>query len=106
MAGRYIILTFDDKDEAETFALEMMEVPQGEMPHLPGSARIFGMFIKPMKFCECPDKRRQDGRNWFKGKNTGLFLHQDCRRPSVFHQRGLMDRLCHILGKNLVGGSE
>lgn len=102
MAGRTVILEFDDKDEAETFALEMMDAPAKGMPFVPQSGRIIAMFVKPVKFCECPDKSRQDGRNWMRGKKTGLFLHTACRRPSVHHQRGVMERLKWALGKNLL----
>lgn len=99
MAGRYVILEFDDRDSAESFATN---------PHMPEQLgyKVMAMFVKPVKFCQCPDARRQDNRNWYRGSRTGLFLHKDCKRPSEFHRRGLMARLKHVFGYNLLGDED
>ena len=91
MAGRIVILQFDDRKEADA-ALDLM----GE--------QVMAVFVKPSKFCECPDKRRQNASNWAKGKRTGLYICKVCKRPSIHHQQGMMDRLKYVFGKNLLEG--
>lgn len=95
MAGRFLILEFDDKDAAESFATN---------PHLPHQLgfNIKAMFMKPTKFCECPDRRRQNVKNWGKGKRTGLYLCTTCKLPSIHHQRGIITRLKYVFGNNLL----
>lgn len=93
MAGRYVVLEFDDSDSADTFC-------QNENLGANLGYRVNGLFVKPQKFCQCPDKKRQDNRNWARGKRTGLWLCKRCRRASIFHQKGLMERLLYIFGYN------
>lgn len=96
MAGRYVILEFDDKDAAAAFM--MNEHISKQM----GFRRI-AEYLKPTKFCECPDKKRQDGRNWKRHRKFGLFVHSPgCGRPSVFHERGVIKRLRFVFGNNLM----
>lgn len=95
MAGRLVVLEFDDRDAAEAF------VTNPNQPEQQGF-KVRAMYLSPTKFCQCPDKQRQDGRNWTKGRRTGLFLCIRCRKPSVFYQRGLLERLKFALGLNLL----
>lgn len=95
MAGRFVILEFDDPQSAESF------IENRYMPEQLGYRQL-AMFILPTKFCECPDKSRQHADNWKRGKRTGLQLCVRCRRPSKFHTKGLMERLEHIFGYNQV----
>lgn len=93
MAGRFVVLEFDDRSAAESF------MENHYMPEQLGY-RPLAMFVVPTKFCDCPDKKRQNAKNWARGKRTGLQLCVNCRRPSIFHQKGLMERLQHIFGYN------
>lgn len=95
MAGRYVLLEFEDPDAAEAFA------ENDTMSQQLGYRRL-AMFMKPKKFCECPDKKRQNVQNWKKGKRTGLYLCLNCKRPSVFHQKGVLQRLQYVFGYNLL----
>ena len=89
MAGRYVILEFEDKEVAEKFVGANQQA-------------VLGMFMKPEKFCQCPDKRRQNVTNWVKGARTGLYLCRVCKKPSEHHQKGIMTRLKYVFGKNLL----
>jgi hypothetical protein len=93
MAGRIVILEFDDADAAQVF------VDNEDQLKLRG-ARPIAVFMRPNRFCECPDKQRQHVANWAKGKRTGLYLCKVCKRPSVHHQRGILDRLQYVFGFN------
>lgn len=93
MAGRYVILEFDNKDQAEHF-LSNREALKYD------GAKPLAMFLKPSSFCECPDKQRHNVANWAKGKRTGLYLCKRCRKPSVHHQMGIMSRLQYVFGYN------
>lgn len=98
MAGRYVILEFDDRDAAEAFVTN---------PHIPQQLgySVTAMFLKPKAFCSCPDKLRQNNKNWAKNKRYGLYICLNCRKPSIFHERGIMDRLKYVFGYNLMGKS-
>jgi hypothetical protein len=95
VAGRYIVVEFDDSMAADTFT-------QNQTMGSVMGYKVIGLFIRPEKFCQCPDKQRQNVKNWARGKRTGLWLCKRCKRPSVFHQRGIMDRLLHVFGYNLL----
>lgn len=100
MAGRIVVLRFDKKEDAEYFvdsAKEEMEVR---------GASFFAMFLLPNQFCECPDKTRQTVANWAKGSRTGIWICRRCKKPSQFHNRGLLTRLKYIFGNNLLEGPE
>lgn len=93
MAGRIVILEFKDPDAANSF------VENDTMASQLGYTRL-AVYVRPTKFCECPDKQRQNGKNWRKGKRTGLYLCIKCKRPSVHHQRGILSRLQYVFGFN------
>lgn len=93
MAGRFLILEFDDRDAAEVFAgNEHMMSQIGAKP--------MAMFMRPEKFCTCPDRNRQNVKNWRKGKRTGLYLCLVCKKPSVHHMTGILQRLQYVFGYN------
>lgn len=93
MAGRFVILRFDDRDAANMLAVNKNLADQLGF-------KVTGVYILPTKFCECDDRLRQNAKNWFRGKRSGLQLCQRCRRPSGFHVSGLEGRLQHVFGKN------
>lgn len=95
MAGRYVVLEFDDKDAAQAFLMNE------HVPKQMGFRRI-AVYLKPTAFCRCPDKARQDNRNWVKNRKYGLSVCIRCRRPSVFHERGVIQRLQFVFGYNLL----
>lgn len=93
MAERMVILRFEDPDAANMFVVN---------EHLSEQLgfEVKGLFLIPMKFCECPDKTRQNAKNWRRGRRSGLQLCVRCKRPSRFHTEGIMARLEHIFGNN------
>jgi ribosomal protein L37AE/L43A len=93
MAGRLVILEFDDSLSADSF-VENTNMAS----HL--AYRVLGLYVKPETYCQCPDKRRQTVKNWARGKKTGLWLCKTCKKPSAFYSRGLMVRLREALGYN------
>lgn len=99
MSGRYVILEFDDRDAATVF-IEREEV----LSQL--GASVVSMHLRPDSVCECPDRQRQDGRNWARGRRSGIFLCKQCRKPSRFHTSGLLERLKYAMGYDLREGVE
>ena len=97
MAGRFIILEFDDKNSAEAFV---------SMDLASDGAKVRAMFMRPDKYCQCPDKQRHDVKNWGKGKRSGLYLCKRCKLPSIHHQQGIMGRLQYVFGYNLLEGDD
>ena len=92
-----MILEFEDRDAADAFvANENISEALG--------FRAIAMFLKPKpgQFCECPDKWRQDGRNWRKHSKFGLYTCSRCKKPSVFHERGIVPRLQYVFGFNIL----
>lgn len=95
MAGRFIILEFEDVDAANAFA------GNKHMPEQCGYS-VMAMFVRPDKFCTCPDRQRQNVKNWGKGKRTGLYICRTCKKPSVHHLTGILSRLKYQFGFNLL----
>lgn len=95
MAGRFLILEFEDATAAEAFASNEYMPEQCDY-------RVMAMFMRPTKFCQCPDKQTHNVKNWAKGKRTGLYLCKNCRKPSIHHQKGLLARLQYVFGFNLL----
>jgi hypothetical protein len=93
MAGRFIILEFEDVDAANAFAANRY------MPEQCGYS-VMAMFMRPKKFCDCPDKQRQNVKNWAKGKRTGLYICRVCKKPSKHHDQGILARLQYVFGFN------
>ena len=95
MAGRYVIIEFDDRDAAGSF------VANEYMPEQL-SYKLIAMFIRPKVFCRCPDKQRQHVNNWRKHPKFGVYICQECRKPSRFHEGGLIKRLQYTFGYNIL----
>lgn len=99
MAGRLVVLEFEDRDAAEAFVRN-----RHQPEHL--GYRVGGMYILPDKFCECAEKNRKNVKNWRRGSRTGLQICINCRRPSSFHNKGIWLRLQHLFGYNLLTPKE
>ena len=99
MAGRYVILEFEDRDVADAF------VANKNIKEALGFKTI-AMFLKPKQFCNCPDKGRQNNANWRKHSKYGLYVCKVCRKPSVHHQQGIITRLRYVFGFNILPGGE
>jgi hypothetical protein len=95
MAGRYVILEFEDREAANKF------VKMGRI-HEQLRTKPVAMYLKPKKFCQCPDKSRQQQKNWRKHKKYGLYICERCGMPSQFHNRGILQRLQYAFGYNLL----
>jgi hypothetical protein len=93
VAGRYVVLEFDDSDSADAF-IENENISA----HL--AFKVLGLYVKPLLYCQCPDKRRQTVKNWARGKRTGLWLCRTCKKPSSFYIKGVRARLQEALGYN------
>lgn len=98
MAGRYVILEFDDKDSAQSFLMN------SHMPETLGF-KTLAVFLKPSKFCDCPDKGRQHVNNWKKHSKFGLYVCLRCKKPSIHHQTGILERLKYVFGYNILDES-
>jgi hypothetical protein len=93
MAERMVILRFTDADAANAFA--MNETLAGQLDY-----EVKAVFLVPTKYCECPEKKRQNVKNWRRGRRSGIQICIYCRRPSRFHTEGIMKRLEIIFGFN------
>jgi len=87
------MLEFEDRDAADAFV-------QNDNLSEQLTYRRLGIWVRPVKFCECPTKQRQQLKNWRKGKRTGLQLCVVCKRPSPAWERGLLQRIGFVLGHN------
>jgi hypothetical protein len=96
MAGRYVLLEFEDKDSAQAFVMN------NNMSDQLGFG-ILAMFLKPTSFCNCPDKSRQNVANWKKSRKFGIYVCLRCRKPSIHHQKGILERLKYVFGYNILG---
>lgn len=96
MAGRYVILEFEDRDAANAFV---------ENNNIAGQLgfKAVAMYLKPKVFCTCQDKTRVHNQNWRKHKKYGLFICVRCGKPSKFHEQGISQRLQYVFGFNLLG---
>jgi len=96
MAGRFVVIEFDDRDAAQTFVDREEELKrQGATP--------LAMFIRPERFCQCPSRKRQNAQNWARGSRSGIWLCKVCKKPSEFHNKGVLERLVYVFGHNLLG---
>lgn len=95
MAGRYVLLEFEDRDEAAAF-LANKHMPE----HL--GFTIKAAFLKPKKFCDCPGKSRQNVKNWLKHPKYGLYICQVCKKPSIHHETGILGRLQYVFGYSIL----
>lgn len=95
MAGRYVVLEFEDRDAAQAFVMN---------PNLPEQLgfEVKAMYLKPRVFCECPDKTKQSAGNWLKHPKYGLYVCKRCKKPSKHHERGIIPRLQYVFGFNLL----
>lgn len=94
MSGRYIVLAFEDRHQADAFV-------SNELALKYDGARVEGIYLKPSTFCECPDKDRQNVKNWKRGKRSGVFLCVRCKKASVYHEKGLAARFRQVFGYDL-----
>lgn len=95
MAGRYLIVEFDDKDAAEMFSINSTLSEQLGF-------KVRAMYLKPNKFCDCPDKAKHTMGNWRKHPRYGLYVCSRCKKPSRHHQTGIVERLQYVFGFNLL----
>lgn len=96
MAGRYVVLQFDDKALAEAFLAQDRALEHD-------GAEVIAVYLKPSQFCECPDKTRVNLKNWRKHRKYGLYVCTRCGRPSQFHNRGILERLQYAFGYDIRG---
>lgn len=79
--ARYVLVSFEKDDEAETFTKWIRKDADG--PQVVPSfwnAQLEGVFQQPTKFCECtPEERR--GTVGARGAKYGWFVCGKCKRP-------------------------
>lgn len=95
MAGRYVILEFEDRDAAQAFVMN------NTLSNQLGFKAI-AMYLKPGKYCQCPSKSRQSAANWQKHPKYGLYVCKKCHLPSKFHEAGILPRLQYTFGFSLM----
>lgn len=89
--ARYVVLSFDDNEDAEIFIDHIREAVE--------SAEVLGLFAQPTQFCPasgsggCSKGKRV--RGWSRGKKYGWWVCSGCHKPSNFVKTGLMYR--HVI---------
>jgi len=79
---KYIVLEFDNDDEADSFAGTITEGPAA-------SIRVKAVFRKPSQFCECPPTEKSA-----RGAKWGWWICTICAKPKRGqwqHPRNLLD---------------
>ena len=71
---RYVVLKFDDNDDAEAFVQLALRDPIKEY-------EAMGLFAGPTQFCTCTGGR---GRihSWTRGQRFGWWVCKSCKKPS------------------------
>lgn len=114
----YVVLAFEDEGEAKEMVQEIVKggvvmVP-GKYPDetlAMGDAKVYGVWKKPTKFCECISAGKRDG-GYARSKNYGWWVHAACGRPTKAWSQGeyfhidmgtnLLPREVHPNGKDFV----
>jgi hypothetical protein len=104
--ARYVLLSFDDNDDAEVFIANLHDV--GYLMSVDTrtgvrklAAAVRGLWAKPTKYCEC----KGGGRSGFtRGKKYGWWVHVNCGKPTKGWVSG--DHWAPALGTNLLPISE
>lgn len=83
--ARYVLISFEDNNEAEDFVKAALEDRVGEqLGHDAfyefATMSIWGMYFKPTQFCECP----QPGPKQSRGARYGLWIDA-CGKPIRGH---------------------
>jgi hypothetical protein len=74
--AKYILLRFEDEDEAELFK-----------KYYPVAAELKGVYKAPTMFCHCTSVK---GRGWTKGQKWGWWVCDICGKPSPKAQETLI----------------
>jgi hypothetical protein len=101
--GKYVLLQFDDDEEAKAF---INEVRKAQDPETRAFCRddwadfnVRAVWHKPDSWCQCGTRS-----GWGKTKKLGLWVCADCKLPSRAWFRG--DAWHNIMGANLLPISE
>jgi len=89
--ARYILVEVDDNETAGDFVAVVQRegnvfyyTPangQGESQIKTFTAKVVGLFAKPIKFCECP----KPGDRQVRGAKFGWWVHAECGKPMKGH---------------------
>lgn len=91
--ARYVMLEFDDNEEAKAFvkaAQEGLLYYTKQHPTLPNEVSVNqvregvrprGMWFKPVNYCECQPQPEDSARNFVRGSKFGIYVHKVCMRP-------------------------
>jgi hypothetical protein len=104
----YVMLTFDNDDEAHEFVKQTLEdmgvtvdeLSENGLRKIPALVR--GVWKKPTIFCTCDSGDRKVG--FTRGKKYGWWVHAKCGKPSKLWGQG--NAWHPALGRNLLPQSE
>jgi len=87
---RYVLLEFDDTDQANRFVAKVLKKSVEGAPFY-----VRGLFAKPTKYCECGQLTdRRQGLEVRRGAKFGWMVHKPCGLPRKQHSispRNLLD---------------
>lgn len=103
----YVLLAFDNDEDARTLVQDMLEYPDRNIltPAQENDvhATVRGVWKKPTVFCECRVERAVKGKTtsgWTRGKKYGWWVCAKCGKPAEAWARG--DSWYTALGTNLI----
>jgi hypothetical protein len=70
--ARYVVLEFDDNDDANSFVEEMLQDHEG----------VVGVYAKPTLFCPAGGCSTGRIKSFVQGVNLGWWVCSNCKKPS------------------------
>jgi hypothetical protein len=102
--ARFVLLQFDDDQEAEDFAemaLKQHGVIYDSREYIVcAGAKIWGIYQKPTKFCDCDGSGKKTMIGFTRGKKYGWWIHAKCMKPTAKWASGR--QWFTVLGANLL----
>lgn len=103
---RYVVLSIEDNDTAESFANDLLTASTRGMPFVPQEADVIGMFAVPTQYCDPTDGHRgkKTQAAWTRGKKYGWWVCGACKKPTKAWARNMNALMSSA--RNLLNGTD
>src|SRR3954469_2637252 len=102
--ARFVLLQFDDDQEAEDFvkegALRYTTKWGDPSDTVPFDYKVWGVYQKPTRFCDCDGSGKKTMIGFTRGKKYGWWIHAKCMKPTAKWASGR--QWFTVLGANLL----
>lgn len=92
----YVVLDFDDEDEAKEFVIDALHGPFKTRTNYVVAPEVAAVVQKPTAFCHCASRKE----GWTRGKNFGWWVHVGCGHPTKGWAS--LDTWASFMGLNLL----